>query len=321
MAKENRNFVGRATRALVELGVTQFLDVGTGIPTSPNLHETAQAIAPDAKVVYVDNDPVVLAHARALMISTDEGTTAYVDADIREPEQILATPELVRVLDLGQPVGLMLIAVLMLVADEDDPWGKVAALRDALPSGSYLALTHPTQDFDAAAMTTVTAAATQGGMTFVPGHATTSCASSTAGNSSTPAWCPCCRGDRTPRRPTRTRRTTGRASPASPEQAQLPDASQHRPTPLDTADARRRQQATGMARGRVGASALGRVPRTDVLAQGGPAALVGAGAQQAQPVQRRTPRPDRIRWEPQPPRRPTGTSTTNAMTLGRPGPR
>jgi hypothetical protein len=168
MAKENRNFVGRATHFLASEGITQFLDIGTGIPTSPNLHETAQQSNPKARVVYVDNDPVVLAHARALMISSDEGAVAYVDADLREPEKILTVPELTRVLDLDQPVGLMLIAVLMLIGNDVDPYAKVAQLRDALPSGSYLALTHPTQDFDPQAMATVTAAATQGGMTFVP---------------------------------------------------------------------------------------------------------------------------------------------------------
>jgi hypothetical protein len=168
MAKENRNFVSRATHFLASEGISQFLDIGTGIPTSPNLNETAQAINPSAKVVYVDNDPVVLAHARALMVSSDQGTVAYVDADLREPEKILTVPQLTRVLDLNQPVGLMLIAVLMLIGGDIDPYETVAALRDALPSGSYLALTHPTQDFDPAAMAAVTAAATQGGMTFVP---------------------------------------------------------------------------------------------------------------------------------------------------------
>jgi hypothetical protein len=168
MAKENRNFVTRATHFLASEGIRQFLDIGTGIPTSPNLHETAQEIAPEARVVYVDNDPVVLAHARALMVSSDQGTVAYVDADLREPGKILTVPQLTHVLDLREPVALMLIAVLMLIGDDDDPYGKVAALRDALPSGSYIALTHPTQDFDPEAMEAVTAAATQGGMTFAP---------------------------------------------------------------------------------------------------------------------------------------------------------
>ena len=168
MAKENRNFVTRATHFLASEGIGQFLDIGTGIPTSPNLHETAQEINPAARVVYVDNDPVVLAHARAMMVSADEGKVAYVEADLSEPEKILTVPQLTQVLDLSQPVGLMLIAVLMLIGDDSDPYATVATLRDALPSGSYVALTHPTQDFDPEAMATVTAAATQGGMTFAP---------------------------------------------------------------------------------------------------------------------------------------------------------
>lgn len=168
MAKANRDFVSRATRFIAEQGIRQFLDIGTGIPTSPNLHETAQDIAPDARVVYVDNDPVVLAHARALMAPADQSNTAYVGADLRSPESILASPDLNRVLDLTKPVALMLIAVMMLIAEDDDPYAKVRELRDGLPSGSYLALTHPTGDFDPSAMGEVTAAATGGGMTFVP---------------------------------------------------------------------------------------------------------------------------------------------------------
>lgn len=168
MAKENRNFVSRATHFLASEGIHQFIDIGTGIPTSPNLHETAQAVMPDARVVYVDNDPVVLAHARALMVSSTPGMVTYVDADLREPANVVTVPDLTATIDLGRPVGLMLIAVLMLISDAEDPHGNVAVLRDALPSGSYVALTHPTQDFDPEAVATVTAAATQGGMTFVP---------------------------------------------------------------------------------------------------------------------------------------------------------
>ncbi len=168
MARENRDFVGRATRLLAAQGIDQFLDIGTGIPTSPNLHETAQEVAPRARVVYVDNDPVVLAHARALMLSSAQGAVVYVEADLREPEKILTVPRLTEVLDLDQPVALMLIAVLMLIGEDDDPYATVEVLRDRLPSGSYLALTHPTQDFNPEAVAAVTAAATQGGMTFCP---------------------------------------------------------------------------------------------------------------------------------------------------------
>ena len=168
MARANRDFVTRATHYLAEQGVRQFLDIGTGIPTRPNLHETAQAIAPDTHVVYVDNDPVVLAHARALMISNEVGQVAYIAADVRKTEAMLADPELRAQIDLDRPVALMLIAVLMLIDDKDDLQGAVARLRDALPSGSYLALTHPTADFDPPVVNEVTDSARATGMTFVP---------------------------------------------------------------------------------------------------------------------------------------------------------
>ncbi|MFI6757724.1 SAM-dependent methyltransferase [Micromonospora sp. NPDC050417] len=169
MAQENRAFMHRVVRYLTgSAGIRQFLDIGTGIPTRPNVHEIAQAIAPQTRVAYVDHDPIVLTHARALMVSGTEGQTVYLDADMREPGKILADPELNLTLDLDQPVGLLLIAILMLVADADDPWEKVATLLDALPSGSYVAITHPGQDFDPEAMAAVAAAAGQGGMTLVP---------------------------------------------------------------------------------------------------------------------------------------------------------
>ncbi|AUY52860.1 SAM-dependent methyltransferase [Streptomyces sp. CB01881] len=169
MAKENRAFQGRAVRFLAEQqGIRQFLDLGTGIPTSPNTHEIAEAVSPGTRVVYVDNDPIVLAHARALMVSTPASRTTYIHADLGKPAELLSDPSLTSTLDLDQPVGLLMIAVLMLVADEDDPWAKVAALRDALPSGSCLALTHPTQDFDPESVAKVAEAARAGGMTLVP---------------------------------------------------------------------------------------------------------------------------------------------------------
>jgi S-adenosyl methyltransferase len=169
MARENRAFMHRATRYLArEAGIRQFLDIGTGIPTRPNLHETAQEIAPDTRVVYVDNDPIVLVHARALMVPGELGATAYIDADIREPRRILDNEELRNTLDLGRPVGLMLVAILMLLSDEDDPWGTVRTLMDALPSGSHLAITHPTADFNRVEMGAAVDAARQGGMTLVP---------------------------------------------------------------------------------------------------------------------------------------------------------
>ena len=135
-ALENRRFLQRAVGYLArEAGIRQFLDIGTGIPTANNTHEVAQAVAPESRVVYVDNDPIVLAHARALLTSSPEGATAYIDADLRDPEKILAHPELQRTIDLSQPVGLMLVAVLHFVPDGDDPYALVRRLLDALPAG------------------------------------------------------------------------------------------------------------------------------------------------------------------------------------------
>jgi len=168
MAGENRKFVHRAARELVAVeGIRQFLDIGTGIPTRPNLHEVAQRIAPETRVVYVDNDPVVLVHARALMMSSSQGRSEYIAADIRDPQSILTDSVLADTLDLAKPVGLTLIAVLMLLADEDDPWAKVAELRDALPPGSCLAISHPTADFNPDEVNRAVAAATSAGMTLV----------------------------------------------------------------------------------------------------------------------------------------------------------
>ncbi|WP_050996989.1 MULTISPECIES: SAM-dependent methyltransferase [Frankia] len=148
-ARVNRAFMTRATRHLAaDAGIRQFLDIGTGIPTSPNLHEVAQAVAPDTRVVYADNDPIVLTHARALLTSTPQGRTAYVDADLRDPAAILDSPELQKTLDLSRPLALSLVAIFHFLPDEDDPYGIVRRLVDALPSGSYLVLTHGTADFD-----------------------------------------------------------------------------------------------------------------------------------------------------------------------------
>jgi hypothetical protein len=147
-ARANRAFMRRTTRALAtERGIRQFLDIGTGIPTEPNLHQVAQSIVPDARVVYVDNDPIVLAHAQALLTSSSEGRTAYIDADATEPESILDSPELAETLDLTEPVALSLNALLHFVPDDQDPYGIVDALMDELPSGSALAISHSTHDF------------------------------------------------------------------------------------------------------------------------------------------------------------------------------
>ncbi|ABD11216.1 methyltransferase [Frankia sp. CcI156] len=148
VAHENRGFLRRATRFLAaEAGIRQFLDIGTGIPTSPNLHEIAQSVAPDTRVVYADNDPVVLAHARALLTTSPEGATAYLDADLRDPEKILGSAEVRATVDLSRQVGLSLIAILHFLLDDHDPYGIVKTLLDALPAGSFLALTHATADF------------------------------------------------------------------------------------------------------------------------------------------------------------------------------
>ncbi|WP_406080727.1 SAM-dependent methyltransferase [Micromonospora sp. NBC_00858] len=147
-ALENRRFLGRAVGYLArEAGIRQFLDIGTGIPTADNTHEVAQGIAPESRVVYVDNDPIVLAHARALLTSSADGATAYIDADLRVPERILTHPELLRTIDLSRPVGLMLVAVLHFVPDGDDPYALVRRLLDALPAGSYLAASHATHEY------------------------------------------------------------------------------------------------------------------------------------------------------------------------------
>ena len=165
--RENRAFLGRAVRYLAgEAGISQFLDIGTGIPTSPNVHEVAQGIEPRARIVYVDNDPIVLTQARALLTTGPEGRTAYIDADLRDVDAILGSAELQRTLDLRQPVGLLLIAVMHFIPDEDDPWALAARLLAALPSGSYLALSHLTGDFDPAAWAGVVAVYRRSGVTM-----------------------------------------------------------------------------------------------------------------------------------------------------------
>ena len=149
--RENRMFLARAVRYLVaEAGIRQFLDIGTGLPSADNTHEVAQAIAPDTRIVYADNDPLVLAHARALLSSSPVGRTAYIEADLREPEKILADPAVRGTLDFSRPVALMLVAILHFIADEDDPAGIVAALLAALPPGSYLVASHISPDHDPA---------------------------------------------------------------------------------------------------------------------------------------------------------------------------
>jgi hypothetical protein len=145
---ENRAFLRRAVTFLAaEAKIRQFLDIGTGIPTSPNVHEIAQGITSSARVIYVDNDPIVLSHARALMTSSPDGETAYIDADLLDLDKILNDADLRRVLDMSEPVALMLVAVLHFIPNDADPYGIVARLVDALPPGSYLVMSHATYDF------------------------------------------------------------------------------------------------------------------------------------------------------------------------------
>ncbi|MFD9137960.1 SAM-dependent methyltransferase [Streptomyces bottropensis] len=145
MAQVNRAFMHRSTRWLTENGVRQFLDIGTGIPTEPNLHQIAQRVTPDAHVVYCDNDPIVLAHAAALLRGTPEGRTEYLQADVRDPHAVVEGAR--KILDFDRPVALSLIALLHFVSDEDGAHTLVQRLMSELPSGSYLVLSHATADF------------------------------------------------------------------------------------------------------------------------------------------------------------------------------
>jgi hypothetical protein len=146
--RANRAFLGRAVRHLVgEAGIRQFLDIGTGIPNADNVHGVAQRAARDSRIVYVDNDPLVLRHARTLLQSTSEGATAYINGDLREPEDILLRAAVT--LDPGQPLAVLLIAILHLIPDEDDPYALVSRLLEALPPGSHLVLSHMAKDINA----------------------------------------------------------------------------------------------------------------------------------------------------------------------------
>jgi SAM-dependent methyltransferase len=146
--RANRDVLGRMVRFLAEeAGIRQVLDVGTGLPTAGNTHEVAQRIDPSCRVVYVDNDPMVTAHAQALLTSTPQGRTTYIEADLRSPAAILTDPELRATIDLGQPVALMLVAILHFVPGEGAALPLVRNLVDALAPGSYLAATHFTTDF------------------------------------------------------------------------------------------------------------------------------------------------------------------------------
>jgi SAM-dependent methyltransferase len=169
MVRGQRAFLGRAVRWLAgEAGVRQFLDIGTGIPTTGNVHEVAQEIAPEARVLYVDNDPVVLAHARELAPGADTGTVELILADLRQPEAILADPAVAKTLDLSRPVALVLVGIMHHLRDADDPHRILATLLDRLASGSYLVLTQSSQDFDPEAMAGLAAVSERGGIPNVP---------------------------------------------------------------------------------------------------------------------------------------------------------
>jgi hypothetical protein len=145
--QSNRKFLARAVRYLTgQAGIRQFLDIGTGIPATDNTHQVAQREAPESRIVYVDNDPVVLLHARALLKSTPAGKCDYIQADLHDPDTILA--EAARTLDFGKPVALMLLAILQFIPDEEDPYLLVSRLLTDLPSGSFLVISHPTDDFN-----------------------------------------------------------------------------------------------------------------------------------------------------------------------------
>jgi S-adenosyl methyltransferase len=149
--RANRDFLARSVRHLAgEAGVRQFLDIGTGLPAAGSVHEVAQAISPHCKVVYVDNDPMVLVHARALLTGSSPGTTDYLDADLRDTRGLLGQAG--RTLDFSQPVAVMLVSVLHMIDDHDDPHGIVTELMDAVAPGSYLVLTHVASDLEPEAM-------------------------------------------------------------------------------------------------------------------------------------------------------------------------
>ena len=164
-----RAFLGRAVRYLAgEAGIRQFLDIGTGIPTAGNVHDVAQKLAPESRVLYVDNDPIVLAHSRALVPSSPQGRVAFILADLRDPEAILTDPALAETMNLTEPVGLVLIGIMHHLRDDDDPRRIVTTLVDALAPGSYLVLSQTTPDFDPEAMRGLAEVSERGGIPNVP---------------------------------------------------------------------------------------------------------------------------------------------------------
>ncbi|MEV6139515.1 SAM-dependent methyltransferase [Nocardia sp. NPDC051990] len=144
LALSNRAFLRRAVRFMVDQGVRQFLDIGSGIPTAGNVHEIAQSLDPEIRVLYADIDPVAVAHARAILVANDKA--AAVEADLRKPDELLARVRETGLIDFAQPVGLLLVAVLHLLSDEDQPVEKVSVVRAAIPAGSYVAISHLTSE-------------------------------------------------------------------------------------------------------------------------------------------------------------------------------
>ncbi|MGW0534879.1 SAM-dependent methyltransferase [Streptomyces sp. NPDC003032] len=147
VARADRDFLGRAVRFLTaDRGVRQFLDIGTGLPTLDNTHEIAQRIAPESRIVYVDNDPIVLVHARSLLVGTPQGATDYIDADVHHPDSIIEGAS--ATLDLDRPVAVMMLGILNFILDTEQALDIVRRIMASVPSGSYLAMTHPTTDTD-----------------------------------------------------------------------------------------------------------------------------------------------------------------------------
>ncbi|OON71618.1 SAM-dependent methyltransferase [Streptomyces tsukubensis] len=163
-ARQNRQFMNRAVAHLAESGVDQFLDIGTGIPTRPNLHQIVQERNPAARVVYTDNDPIVLRHAEALLVSTPQGVTDYIQGDVRDLAAVLGHAR--DILDFKRPVAVSLIALMHFIADDQDPYGIVSTLVDALPSGSYLVMSHASSDLFPELSDQVVAEYAKGGITL-----------------------------------------------------------------------------------------------------------------------------------------------------------
>ncbi|NUS06774.1 MAG: SAM-dependent methyltransferase [Nonomuraea sp.] len=161
-ARQNREFMNRAAAWLATQGIDQFLDIGTGIPTEPNLHQIVQRVVPTAKVVYADNDPIVLRHAEALLVSNPEGATDYIEADVRRPDRIVEHAR--HMLDFDRPIALSLIALMHFIPDAQDAHGIVRGLVATLPKGSYLVLSHASSDLFPELSAQVTAEYAKGGI-------------------------------------------------------------------------------------------------------------------------------------------------------------